>query len=319
MNLRLLPSWLAAGLSAALCAPAPLPAQSIVIPGTGQRVEEVGDDFEDPEWKIDLVLPKSSSNIDNDQRLPAAMSANQRLYESTYRGVPDVVVRIPTPPGGLPGSTGALKLRTLHSGIPGRFSREIQQDDLLMNISHRMGGYIPAAWRPSFVVRVCMPPFDRWEKRSGSSFGVRADCEGTKWNDSVGRRLLVSRRLQPQTESFWPGMFIQFNRQADGHEKDHAVILIRCDEKGRDIVGPKIERPGWWTLGMSVSADGRVHYFASPGVNNLTIRDHIGSYTPYNMPVERLNTFFFNVVNMDDGRTWSTEWVIDDPMFYVIK
>ena len=31
---------------------------------------------------------------------------------------------------------------------------------------------------------------------------------------------------------------------------------------------------------------------------------------------EKLNTFFFNVVTRDDGRTWSTEWIVDDPALY---
>ena len=30
------------------------------------------------------------------------------------------------------------------------------------------------------------------------------------------------------------------------------------------------------------------------------------------------NNFFFNVANWDNGRTWSTQWVIDDPKVFVI-
>jgi hypothetical protein len=32
-----------------------------------------------------------------------------------------------------------------------------------------------------------------------------------------------------------------------------------------------------------------------------------------------MNTFFFNIVNNDDGRTWSTKWIIDDPELYVLR
>ena len=31
-----------------------------------------------------------------------------------------------------------------------------------------------------------------------------------------------------------------------------------------------------------------------------------------------VDTFFVNVANLDNGRTWSTPWVIDDPAVYVI-
>jgi len=27
---------------------------------------------------------------------------------------------------------------------------------------------------------------------------------------------------------------------------------------------------------------------------------------------------FFNIVNMDDGRSWSTEWIVDDPEIFVL-
>jgi hypothetical protein len=39
---------------------------------------------------------------------------------------------------------------------------------------------------------------------------------------------------------------------------------------------------------------------------------------PYGERCTSFNNFFFNVANMDNGRTWSTPWVIDDPKIYVI-
>jgi hypothetical protein len=39
---------------------------------------------------------------------------------------------------------------------------------------------------------------------------------------------------------------------------------------------------------------------------------------PYNERCTSFNNFFFNVANMDNGRSWSTPWVIDDPKIYVI-
>jgi hypothetical protein len=112
-------------------------------------------------------------------------------------------------------------------------------------------------------------------------------------------------------------MFIQFNSKSDGRNtEDSATIIVRAGENGEDIIGPQIKQTGWWTLGMAFTPDGSTHFYASPGVDPLTDRDHIVSNKPYGHTAEQLNTFFFNIVTQDDGRTWSTEWVVDDPSLY---
>ena len=70
---------------------------------------------------------------------------------------------------------------------------------------------------------------------------------------------------------------------------------------------------------MSVSPDGQVHYFARPGVDDLTADDHLTSQFPYGFRAERLNSFFFNICNFNDGHTWSTPFVIDDPSIHVVN
>jgi hypothetical protein len=60
-----------------------------------------------------------------------------------------------------------------------------------------------------------------------------------------------------------------------------------------------------------------VHYYAHAGVEPLTERDHISTQRPYGFTAQRMTTFFFNVVNMDDGRSMSTPWIIDDPTLYI--
>ena len=62
-----------------------------------------------------------------------------------------------------------------------------------------------------------------------------------------------------------------------------------------------IDEPGWWTLGMSFTSDGQVHYYASEGVDDLTAEDHIMSSFPYGMKCITFNNFFFNVANWDNG------------------
>ena len=278
----------------------------LLVPGSGERLAQVGDDFEDPNWAYRFNPPKSTSNLDENTRNPTGSSLNGRWFEGALRGQPDIVQRVETPEGGLPGSTGALLLRSRDTGIPGRPSRQMQQDDFIVNVKQRIGGLIPVSWSPSCVVRVYLPPFEQWEDRTGNSFAFRAGCWGP------GKK--------SDQEEFWPGLFIYFYSSSDRrYPQDSAQLLIRSDERGRDIWGPKITETGWWTLGMSFTPDGRVHYFAHPGLEDLTAADHIASHTPYSMPCRYFETFFFNVVSADNGRTWSTPWVIDDANLYSLR
>jgi hypothetical protein len=169
------------------------------------------------------------------------------------------------------------------------------------------------------VVRVFLPPFEQWENRTGSTFGFRAELEGgsMKMVSSKGW-FSKGQKLKHKHEAYWPGFFIQFNSKTDGQNKeDSALLLIRAGSQGEDIAGPKITQTGWWTLGMTFTPDGSTHFYASPGVDPLTESDHIATTKPYGHTAQQLNTFFFNVVNQDDGRTWSTEWIVDDPALYL--
>jgi hypothetical protein len=275
-----------------------------IVPGTGEILTDCCDDFEDENWSFNLRLPKSSHEQDENQRGPGGVSANGLWHEGAKRGTPDVVKRVPTPPGGIEGSTGSLLFATKLSGIPGRPSNEQQQDDLLLMFNRKLGGTIPAAWQPNCTVRVYLPPFEEWENRTGPSFGMRADCvsDGSDGN-----------------EPYWPGMFLLFQSNTNRNvEADSAKITVRANQRGHDVRSLEITEPGWWTLGMSFTADGQVHYYASPGVDDLTAEDYLMSSFPYGYRCQQFNNFFFNVANWDNGRTWSTPWVIDDPKVFVI-
>jgi hypothetical protein len=294
------------------CAPAWLHAQ-VIVPGTGQRVTKVGDDFENEKWSYVFNLPKSSDENDKQQRLPAGRSANGRWYEGVMRGQPDVIRLVPTPDGGIPGSQGSLYLQSKQTGVPGYYSQTMQQDDLIVDVASRLGFSIPVSWSPNVVVRVFMPPFEQWERRTGPSFGFRAACQ-THRMKQTGRFGGSSLKA----ETYWPGMFVQFQK-GDGHSiPDSASLSVRAGPRGMDFFGPKITETGWWTLGMSFSPDGQVHYFAHPGVEDLTAADHITSQYPYSFRCESLDTFFFNVVSGDNG-SWSTPWIIDDPLLYYTR
>jgi len=289
-----------------------------VVPGTGTLVNT--DDLENPNWAYAHNGPKSSKEEDEQIRYPLGAANNNKWFESPKRGSPDVVKRVDTPPGGLAGSTGALYLRTRDSGIPGHPGGKQAQDDFILAAKPLAIGS-----QPNYTVRVFLPEWSQWEQRNGVTFGVRAGMQGPMTKDkevSFGRRLFKGKRTEKVTEMepYYPGFFVQFNPKSmpGNKEGDHALILIRSDGLGHEVPGPKITQTGWWTFGMSVSPDARCHYFASPGVDELTAQDHIYSSLPYGIRGEVFNTVFFNVCSADNGQTWSTPWIIDDPKVYYV-
>lgn len=290
-----------------------------VIPGTGTLIDDVGDDFEDPQWSFVRQGLKSSEENDKQARYPLGYSANRRWFEGPERGYPDQLKVIAAPAGGLAGSRYALQIATLHSGVPGYHSHDVQQDDLIVDCISRLGGSVPVSELPNCVVRVYLPPEERWEQRSGPHFGFRLGLTTTTYKPKTG---IFARGGDAESEPYWPGMWIHFRQAADrqGERQAAAFIKVRGDQRGRDF--PVLNIPaaqfGWWTLGMSVTADGMVHYYARPGVGPLTAADHLTSQHPYGFRAERFRTFFFNICNRNDGQTWSTPFVIDDPQLYLV-
>lgn len=294
-----------------------------LVPGTGQKVDQVGDDFEDTNWSFIHNFPKSSEELNENKYFPTGKSANNRWYEGIKRGQPDFMRQVPTPENGLAGSTGSLLIRTRNSGIPGTLTHQMQQDDLIVNCHAQFKGALPVGQNPNCVVRVYVPPFDKWEDRTGPSFGFRLALETHTYkvpDDKKDKRGLFGRMPSKQylPETYWPGMFIHFRSKTDRRfQEDSAYFTIRSNVRGGDFKGPEITEPGWWTLGMSVTSDGMVHYYIHQGIEDLTADDYVTTQQPYGYTAELFKTFFFNVCNQDDGRTWSTPWIIDDPALYI--
>ncbi|MCA9204742.1 MAG: hypothetical protein KDA59_16930 [Planctomycetales bacterium] len=290
--------------------------QAQLVPGTGTILKQVGDDFEDPEWEYFHRGPKSSEEIDGQMRAPTGESKNDRWFEGAKRGHPDGVKRVDTPPGGLPGSKGSLLLQSLQTGIPGRPSYKMQQEDFIGNVQYRVGT-LSVSRSPSVVTRVFLPPVDEWENRTGPTFAFRLALTTTV-NKQSGRGLFSSTKRE--SETYWPGLFLEFVSKDGGRaEDDYAWLRVRSNNRGGDFKGMQVEQTGWWTMGLSVTPDGAVHYYAKPGLDDLTPDDHITSQYPYGYRAEGFKAFFFNVCNGDDGRTWSTPWIVDDTFVYVAR
>jgi len=294
-------------------------AQRPVVPGTGSEIVGVADDFEDPSWDYIPNNPKSTEDIDDNQRAPMGRSTNGRWYEGVKRGHPDIVKRVPTPSGGLAGSQGALMMKSRDTGIPGRPEGKMHQDDFVCNVQYRLKRTISVSEVPSVTTRVYLPPVAEWEQRSGPHFGFRLAVETTAMiEQEVGP--LKMKKKEKGNEIYWPGMFVEFESKAQTKkDHDYAYLRIRSDQKGGDFRGPQITQTGWWTLGMSVTPDGMVHYYAAPGVDDLTENAYITSQFPYSYRAERFRTFFYNVCSADNGKQWSTTFIVDDPKVYVSR
>jgi len=301
----------------AASAPAAPAKKPVLVPGTGVLIKNGGDNFEDENWKWYHRHPKSSEEQDKRVRSPLGKSNNGLWFEGPKRGTPDVVKRVELPEPGLAGSEHGMLIATLRAGIPGRLTYRMMQDDLIFNMSRAAGRGLSRADSPSVVTRVYLPPFAQWERRSGASFGFRCGCT---------THAIITGENHPDrgefgVEEYWPGMFIVFAPGDGDKTEDAAYLRIRGDRRGRGMRGPSIaaDQLGWWTLGMSFSPDGMVHYFASPGVDELSMDDHITSQYPYGYRTEWVKTFFYNVCSHDDGKTWSTPWVVDDPQTYFVR
>ena len=291
-----------------------------VIPGTGTHIDYVGDDFEDANWGFINNFPKSSREQDERLRSPTGKSTNDRWKEGPERGQPDQLKVVPTPPGGLPGSNYSLLMRTMNSGIPGTRTHIVQQDDLIANCISRLGSTISPGDIPNVVAHVYLPAADEWENRTGPHFGFRISAS-TVATERVSKGFFGSRS-ETKVEPYWPGIWVHFRSKGSrGAKEDSAFLTVRGNTRGQDVRYKEIpvEQFGWWTLGMSVTPNGQVHYYAKQGVEKLTAEDYLTSQFPYSYSAQSFRTFFFDVCNKDDGRTWSTPFIVDDPKLYLVN
>jgi hypothetical protein len=312
----------AAGAGMLAAAAEAAPGSNIPVPGTGLKIEKACDDFEDAEWTYHANGYKSSDEQDHQQRLPAGMSKNRKWFEPVMRGQPDAVKRVDTPKDGIEGSKGALYLASIYPGVPGAPSGKVEQDDFCANCVAAMGGNVSISWQPNTTVRIFVPPQSQWENRNGSSFGYRLGLRAShEKRDKRGRS-------EGRLEEYWPGMWFKMEtsvvnvpagegKPAEKKYERYIQITMRANTMGHDINGPKLTETGWYTLGFSCTADGQVHYFLKKGVEDLTAEDRIGSSFPYGFRASQFETYFFDVLALDNGRTWSTPWVIDDPCLYL--
>ena len=67
----------------------------IPVPGTGTKIDYVGDDFEEEDWGFVHNMPKSSHELNERSYGPMAYSVNRRWSEGPERGQPDLLKVVP--------------------------------------------------------------------------------------------------------------------------------------------------------------------------------------------------------------------------------
>ena len=226
---------------------------------------------------------------------------------------------IPTPPAACAGSQQALLLRTLNSGIPGyalqrrpagRPDRQLPRTPPRRHPRRRTpqlhrprlpaaGRAVGTALRPA--VRLPRQPVDGHHRRKTTGF--------------------FSSGSSTEVEPYWPGMWIHFRANAhQEHQGRHGL-----HRRPRRPHGPRLPRP----RDRPSSAGGRSACRSPPTAWCTTTPAPASTSSPppttsrrsipYSYTARDFRTYFFDVCNRNDGRTWSTPFVIDDPKLYVVR
>ena len=255
------------------------------MPGTGTKIDYVGDKFEEADWGFVHNMPKSSKELNERTYGPMAYSMNRRWAEGPERGQPDSLKV---------DSHAARRSAGQHAGVadhdvavrhPGRqFQRRpARRFDHERCLANRFDDSRRASCRTVSCESIC-PTRSCGKIDPGPHFGIRL---GVRTTAEKPREGLFAIGTEMKNEPYWPGIWIHFKSETSrGVEKDSAYLTIRSNSRGGDFRSKEIpvEQFGWWTFGMSISGDGQIHYFAKPGIEDLTMDDHITSQFPVRLP-----------------------------------
>ena len=218
--------------------------------------------------------------------------------------------RVPTPEGGLEGSAWSLLMASKATGIPGKLTRKGEQDDVFMSVNARIGHLLSPVLARARASSCALTsrPFEEWE-----------DCAPARSFGPAGARTTRGKKQdKDETEPYWPGIFVNFKRPADRFKNEApAYWVIRASNPGGDYRSLPIKESGWYTLGMSFTGDGMIHYYIRQGVGDLTASTRVASQFPYIFQCLYVIDVFFDIFGSNDGQTWTTGWIIDDPAVYL--
>lgn len=245
------------------------------------RVEALSDNFEDPAW---------SANF------------GDRWRGGSFRGAPEVLERVTPPANGLPGSTGALRIRSVDNGDD---PHPTQEDFLTQDYTAALGRPLTRDDQVLTTIRVHMPAFSTWSN-GVNNFGFRMEPRS---NSLIG--------VDNPVGYYYPSIWLWDN----GPENRFVVRL--GDGFASDLNVAPITQAGWWTLGIGFDADGIGHYYASPGVDPLTAADEIWDTTMFNSfggTDPRMDTLAYNFLSLGypAGPSLSPDFIVDDFEVFIV-
>jgi len=208
--------------------------------GRTDRLNELCDYFEDTSWSYN----------------PQTEEFYKKLWRGgSGRGIPELLKRVTTPTGGKDGSKYALEICTNETEI--YKDKNLTQEDLLTaEYEQILKRKLTRADQPVFIVRVWLPPFDQWGDQR--SFGFRHESfleNGVKDQHYSTIWLVYDRSMKPKP-------FFKYR--------------IGTNELFYEVYDPRlIEQDGWWTIAIAFDKNGFCHYYAHPGVGDLTEKDEM--------------------------------------------
>ncbi len=274
------------------------------LPGAGQRVTIMSDDFEDPSWTF---------NRDGNF---GGISSNGKWFGAgppSDRGTPEVIEHLPTPAGGPAGSSYALRLRSTDNDGDGTSN---QEDFHFQYASQLFGRPFARSDLPSFTTYVNIPALDTLVPNV-KNLGFRVQAHDDELNNGIGGL-------------YYPSIWIGHTAIPDSFGPPGARLLARLgDGISSDETVGRIDQAGWWSLGLSFGSDGVGHYFASPGTDALTAADKIYDTSRFpNRPsffappaplMDRVSISFFSLSYQGKApNALSPDFAIDEFSTYIV-
>jgi len=239
--------------------------------------------------RLDIICENFESNVWSKN-----YNKNNAYWHATSnpskRG-PELLELVPPPSGRKPGSSQALKIS--------RISDPKQQELLSPAFAMKLGRNLTRSDQPVFVVRIWLPPFDKWGQAYG--FGFRQQTHASNISNISNNEFSTSIWVKKNQNG------INFYFRAANGSKD-------------DLPSRIIVKPGWWTLAIAFDVEGIGHYYISKGTNIPTTKDEVFSTTRFPTPNNPLMddvaysyfaisaiTGFFNMVPqfiVDDYEVW---------------
>jgi hypothetical protein len=277
----------------------------IPLPGFGQRLEAISDDFEDDNWSFDFAAAGGRGR-----------SANG-LWTGSKRGVPEMLRRVIPSPGGLEKSDHALLVQSRDNGDD---ANPMQEDLRTPRYGGRLEKYPSRADRPSLIGRIYLPSIETVQV-NWARIGLRLDARSS--DNFFYPSLWVTMIAQPGEEQGGDTAQPPWARSMAGEvplEPGYRLAVRLGDGPARDHdLGP-LDGPGWYTLGIAFDARGVGHYFVKKGVQAFAPADRVWTTSDFPRGTDpRMNriTFHFISVGGEPGPEPTPAFELDDIEVFV--